>query len=386
MIPYGRQNINDDDIAAVVDVLQSDFLTQGPKVPEFEAAIAKYCGARHAVAVNSGTSALHIACLALGLEGGDWLWTSPNSFVASANCALYCAAKVDFVDIDKHGNMCSQALTNKLEYAEKHGLLPKVVVPVHFAGHACDMAEIRRLSDRYGFKVLEDASHAIGASYLQQKVGACTYSDITVFSFHPVKIITTGEGGLATTNDSALAESMAQLRSHGITRDTTLMEHKSHGPWYYEQLQLGFNYRMTDMAAALGTQQLTRVDALVEKRRILKQRYDTLLSDLPITLPQEQHGVHASWHLYVVQLRLEDINVSRRDVFDSMRASGIGVNVHYIPIYRQPYFQRTTGNTVSLPNMEHYYERALTIPLFPDLSSEDMDAVVKALTASLRRC
>ncbi len=383
MIPYGRQNINDDDIAAVVDVLQSDFLTQGPKVPEFESAIAKYCGVDHAVAVNSGTSALHIACLALGLGEGDWLWTSPNSFVASANCALYCGAEVDFVDIDEYGNMCASTLAEKLKQAERDGRLPKIVVPVDFSGHSCAMVEIHRLAQQYGFKIIEDASHAVGAEYLGRPVGSCEYSDITIFSFHPVKLITTGEGGMALCKDASYAQAMMQLRSHGITRDQQVMESIDAGPWYYEQQQLGFNYRMTDIAAALGLTQLARLSEFIIKRRELRSLYDQFLADLPLSLPRESSDVRSSWHLYVVRLNLDAIERTRREVFESLRTKGIGVNVHYIPIYQQPYFRKIFGSSYDLPNMRQYYEGALTIPLHPQMTESDVEKVVLALKDSV---
>lgn len=380
MIPYGRQEITRADIDAVVAVLQSDFLTQGPAVPRFEEALAKSAGAQHAIAVNSATSALHIACLALGLGPGDWLWTSAITFVASANCGLYCGAKVDFVDIDpKTYNLCPVALERKLEQAEREGRLPKVVVPVHLCGQPCDMAAIHALANRFGFRVIEDASHAIGGTYRGDAIGSCRYSDITVFSFHPVKIITTAEGGAALTNSRELADKMSLLRSHGITRDPAQMTHEPDGPWYYQQIELGFNYRMTELQAALGVSQLTRLDRYIERRHELAQRYESLLGELPVTTPWQHPDSYSGLHLYVIRLQLERIGLSHREVFEALRASGIGVNLHYIPVYTQPYFQRMGFDPANFPRAQAYYREAISLPMYSSLTEQQQDVVVAAL-------
>lgn len=379
MIPYGRQDISDEDIAAVVAVLRSDFLTQGPAVPRFEAAIAAHCGAAHAVAVNSATSALHIACLALGLGAGDRLWTVPNTFVASANVGLYCGARVDFVDITPDTYlMCPEALAQKLAEAEASGTLPKVIIPVHFAGQSCDMAAIGALAKRYGVKVIEDASHAIGASYQGAPVGNCAHSDICVFSFHPVKIITTAEGGLATTQDAALAQKMDLFRSHGVTRSPDLMTcAQGKGGWYYEQVALGYNYRMTEMQAALGVSQMDRLGAFVARRNALAARYDDILAALPITLPAQSSDSYSAYHLYPIQVE------NRADVFARLRAGGIGVNVHYIPVHTQPYYRDLGFKRGDFPNAEGYYDRAISIPLYAGLTEADQDEVKAVLKAAL---
>ena len=383
MIPYGRQAITEADIAAVTAVLRSDFLTQGPAVLRFEQAVAAYCGAAHGVAVNSATSALHLACLALGLGPGDWLWTSPNTFVASANCGRYCGARVDFVDIDPRTyNLDPAALATKLEAAERLGRLPKVVVPVHFAGQPCDLAAIAALARRFGFRVIEDASHAIGGRYQGEPIGNGRFSDITVFSFHPVKLITTGEGGLATTNDPALAARLARLRSHGISRDPAEMRGEILGereaPWYYQQLELGFNYRLTDIQAALGYSQLQRLDDYVARRQRLAERYDRLLADLPLRLPYRDSAHLSALHLYPVQ-----VPGDRRRVFDALRAAGIGVNVHYIPVHTQPDYARFGFLHGDFPVAEAYYERAISLPLYPLLTEPEQDQVVAALRDAL---
>jgi len=385
MIPYGRQNISDDDIAAVTETLKSDWLTQGPAVPRFEAALCAATNADHAVAVNSATSALHIACLALGLGPGDIAWTVPNTFVASANCALYCGATIDFVDIDPASyNMDTSALEAKLADAEARGRLPKVLLPVHFGGFSCDMKEIARLAARYGFRVIEDASHAVGGTYDGAPVGDCRYSDICVFSFHPVKIVTTGEGGVALTNDAALAEAMRLLRSHGITRDTAAMSGAERGPWVYEQHTLGFNYRMTDIAAALGASQMKRLDDFVARRTALAGRYDTLLDGLPVARPPRRADRNSAWHLYAIGLGAGDDNGAlRAHVFERMRAAGVGVNVHYIPVHLQPYYQALGFRRGDFPGAEKLYARALTLPLFPDLTHDDQDKVVATLKEAL---
>lgn len=380
MIPYGRQDIQQCDIDAVVEVLRSDWLTQGPVVPQFEQTVANYCGAAHAVAVNSATSALHLACLALGLRSGDWLWTSPITFVASANCALYCGANVDFVDIDPRTyNMSVEALSEKLRQAETTGTLPKIVMPVHFSGQSCDMKAIHALSKRYGFRIIEDASHAIGASYGNEKVGSCNHSDITVFSFHPVKIITTGEGGMALTNDPNLAQKMSLLRSHGITRDSLQMTHAPDGPWYYEQIDLGYNYRMTEIQAALGVSQMVHLDTFVANRQAIANRYDKSLKCLPIVLPSQNPDALSAHHLYVIRLRLGMIGKTRREVFFALREKGIGVNLHYIPVYLQPYYQKLGVTTGNCPEAESYYAEAISLPIFQAMSTMQQEQVVGAM-------
>jgi len=384
MIPYGRQDVTQADIDAVVEVLRSDFLTQGPQVPRFEQAVAQHVGAGHALAVNSATSALHMACLALGLGPGDWLWTSPITFVASANCALYCGAEVDFVDIDPRTyNLCPQALERKLEEAERNGRLPKVVVPVHLCGQPCDMQAIHGLAKRYGFRIIEDASHAIGGRYQGEFIGNCRYSDITVFSFHPVKIITTAEGGMALTNDTALADKMALLRSHGITRDPSLMTHEADGPWYYQQIDLGFNYRMTELQAALGLSQMQRLDQFVARRHELARRYDELLADLPVVTPWQHPDSYSGLHLYVIRLKLEDIRRTHRQVFESLRAQGIGVNLHYIPVHSQPYYQRMGFQSGDFPQAEHYYAEAISLPMYVGMTEDVLKMIVDAVSYSL---
>jgi UDP-4-amino-4,6-dideoxy-N-acetyl-beta-L-altrosamine transaminase len=385
MIPYGRQEISETDIRAVMEVLRSDWLTQGPAVPAFEKAVAGYCGARHAVAVNSGTSALHLACLALEVGPGDCVWTSAITFAASANCALYCGAWAEFVDIDPRTyNMSAAALAAKLERAELTGRLPKVVIPVHLCGQSCDMAAIQALGRRYGFRIIEDASHAIGGRYRGEPVGNCRYSDITVFSFHPVKVITTAEGGMAMTNDAALAKRMQLLRTHGITRDAGDMTREADGPWYYEQIALGFNYRMTDVQAALGLSQLARVDELVQVRNRLAARYDALLAADPVVTPWQRPDTESARHLYVVRLKLPDIRRSHREVFEAMRAAEIGVNLHYIPVYRQPYYTKLGASGAGCAEAERYYAEALTLPLFPALTEAQQDRVCAVLRQSLR--
>lgn len=375
-LSYGRQDIRAEDIEAVVSVLRSDWLTQGPAVPRFEFALAQACGAKHAVAVNSATSALHIACVALGLGPGDWLWTSPNTFTASANCGLYCGAQVDFIDIDLHtGNMSADALAAKLEHAEADGSLPKIVVPVHFGGQSCDMRRIKALGDRYGFRIVEDAAHAVGGKYRGAPVGDCRYSDVAVFSFHPVKIITTGEGGAALTNDAELAARMARLRTHGTTNDATRMQTKP-GDWYYEVQELGWNYRMTDIQAALGCSQIGRLDDYVARRTALAARYHRLLANSGLTLPWCDPNCASAWHLYVIGWNKEAFGLSRSDAFASLRAAGIGVQVHYIPVHTHPYFRRLGFQPRQYPNAEAHYARAITIPLFATLTETQQDDVV----------
>ncbi len=380
MIPYGRQDISQADIDAVVAVLQSDFLTQGPQVPLFEQTVAKHVGAKHALAVNSATSALHIACMALGLGQGDWLWTTPVTFVASANCGLYCGAQVDFVDIDPLTyNLCSKALEAKLQVAEKASKLPKVLVAVHLCGQPCDMAAINALGQKYGFKIVEDASHAIGGKYKGEFIGNSRYSDVTVFSFHPVKIITTAEGGMALTNSDELAHKMALLRSHGITRDTAHMTHAPDGPWYYQQIDLGYNYRMTELQAALGVSQMQRLEAFVARRHQLAQRYDQLLASLPVTTPWQHPDSYSGLHLYVIRLQLKKINKTHRQVFEALREQGIGVSLHYIPVHTQPHYQRMGHNVGDYPQAEQYYAEAISLPMYQTLSDSQQDQVVAAL-------
>jgi len=380
MIPYGRQNISEADIQTVVDVLHSNWLTQGPAVPRFETVVAEYCDVDFAVAVCNATAALHLACRALGLGAGDILWTTPNTFVASANCALYCGASVDFVDIDPHTyNMSIDTLREKLGRAEREGRLPKIVVPVHFAGQSCEMREIKTLADSYGFRIIEDASHAIGGKYLDGQVGNCRYSDIAIFSFHPVKIITTGEGGMALTNDSGLADRMRLLRSHGITRDPAHMVGESDGGWYYQQIELGYNYRMTDMQAALGASQMRRIDAFIARRKEIADHYDTAFASLPISVPQRSADADSAWHLYVIQVDEARTGKSRKAVFDALRAQGIQVNVHYIPVHLQPYYRNLGFTPGDFPAAEHYYAQHITLPLYPGLTEEEQGQIIKEL-------
>lgn len=385
MIPYGKQDINQQDIDSVLDVLKSDFLTQGPQVPAFESALIEHTGASYALAVNSATSALHIACLALGLGQGDWLWTSPATFVASANCGLYCGAKVDFVDIDPDTyNMCPIQLENKLIKAKAEGKLPKVVVPVHLCGQPCDMAAIGKLAKEYGFKLIEDASHAIGGRYQEQPIGNCEYSDITVFSFHPVKIVTTAEGGAALTNNKELADKMALLRSHGITRDPELMRGESHGGWYYQQIDLGFNYRMTELQAALGVSQMKRLNEFVSARHELARGYYTKLDNLPVILPYQLPDTYSGLHLFVIRLKLDDISLTHQQVFDALRERGIGVNLHYIPVHTQPYYQDLGFTEGDFPESEQYYREAISLPMFHGMTEAQQNTVVDVLTDILK--
>ena len=385
MIAYGRQDIDQTDIDAVVAVLRSDFLTQGPAVPAFEAAVAGRCGALHAIAVNSATSALHLACLALSVGPGDRVWTTPITFVASANCALYCGAEIDFVDIDPVScNMSVPCLAEKLTRARAANKLPKVVIPVHLAGKPCDMAGIQALSRQYGFRIVVDASHAIGASYCGEAVGNCRYSDITVFSFHPVKIITTGEGGIALSNDATLAQRMRLLRSHGIARAAEDMTQAPDGPWYYEQIALGYNYRMTDIQAALGLSQMHRLDEFVRSRESIAQRYDRQLTGLPLSTPAAAPPGNASaWHLYVVRLQRDRMQRTHRQVFESLRAQGIGVGLHYIPVYHQPYFARMGFVKGHCPEAERYYAEAISLPIYPALTPTQQEQVVSALAKAI---
>jgi UDP-4-amino-4,6-dideoxy-N-acetyl-beta-L-altrosamine transaminase len=384
MIPYGRQSLDQADIDAVVQVLQSDWLTQGPTIERFEAAMAERCEAGFGIAVSNATAALHIACLAAGLGEGDALWTSPNTFLASANCGRYCGADVDFVDIDPlTWNLDVNALEHKLRAAERIGKLPKVLVAVAFSGQSCDMRAIAELARTYGFIVIEDASHAVGARYAGRPVGCGEFADMTVFSFHPVKIITTGEGGLVLTNRPELAERLRRLRSHGMTRDPAQMDEPSHGPWYYQQVELGFNYRITDMQAALGLSQLDKLDGFLARRRELAARYQQLLSDLPLDLPTAQADADSAWHLYVVRLQTQRLAVSHREVFEGLRAAGIGVNVHYIPVHLQPYYRDQGFIAGDFPEAEAYYAQAISLPLFPAMTHEQQDFVIRQLKTLL---
>lgn len=386
MIPYGRQNISQADVDAVVDVLSSDFLTQGPQVPAFEKSVTDFCGAEYGVAVNSATSALHIACLALGAGPGDVVWTSPITFVASANCALYCGAEVSFVDIDPATyNMSVARLEEKLRTAAKAGALPKIVIPVHLSGQSCDMAAIRVLADEYGFKIIEDASHAIGGSYRDEPIGNCRYSDITIFSFHPVKIITTAEGGMAMTNSRELARRMELLRAHGVTRDTTEMTHEPDGPWYYQQIDLGFNYRLTDLQAALGLNQMKRLSQFVDRRREIAARYDEMLAGLPLALPWQHHDTRSAFHLYIIRLKADARIADHRTVYERLRMAGIGVNLHYIPVPLQPYFKCLGHDASAYPEAVAYYAQAISIPVYYGLSFDAQDQIVNAIKTALPR-
>lgn len=382
MIPYGKQDISQQDIDGVLEVLKSDFLTQGPKVPEFEKALCEYASAKYAFAMNSATSALHVACMALGLGEGDWLWTSPLTFVASANAGLYCGSKVDFVDVDPRTyNMCPKSLEQKLVEAEKEGKVPKVLIPVHLSGQSCDMATIYRICSSYGVKIIEDASHAIGGSYFGNPIGSCKFSDITVFSFHPVKIITTAEGGAALTNDKDLAEKINLYRSHGITRDAEMMTEPAHGSWYYQQIALGYNYRMTDLQAALGVSQISRLDEFVAKRHMVAKRYNLMLKNLPVETPYQLENAYSGFHLYIIRLQLDKIMLSHKEVFEKFRSSGIAVNLHYIPVHMQPFYKAMGFRVGDFPESEKYYSEAISLPMFPNLSEEDQDKVVKVLTS-----
>jgi UDP-4-amino-4,6-dideoxy-N-acetyl-beta-L-altrosamine transaminase len=379
MIPYGRQDVTKSDIDTVTQVLQSDFLTQGPVTPKFEKKIAQYCGASYGVATNSATSALHIACLALGLREGDYMWTSPITFVASANCGIYCGAKVDFVDIDMDTyNISSDTLERRLIQAEKKGELPKIVIPVHFSGQSCEMEKIYKLSKKYKFKIIEDASHAIGGRYKEGLIGNCKYSDITVFSFHPVKIITTGEGGMALTNSRKLSEKMTLLRSHGITRNPNLMTQKPDGDWYYQQIGLGYNYRMTDIQAALGISQMDRLDKYIKKRNEIAKKYDNKLESLPIKIPYQHQDSDSAYHLYVILLN-QEISTSKKTLFEWLHNHGVHTSIHYIPVHMQPYYQDIGYKFGRCPNAENYYQRAISLPIYPALSNSDQYTVIGAI-------
>lgn len=380
MIPYGRQDISQEDINAVIDVLKSDYLTQGPVVPAFEKAVSDYCEAKHAFAVNSATSALHIACLALGVSKGDLVWTSPITFVASANCALYCGADVDFVDIDPATyNMSVEVLEDKLIKADKLGRLPKVIIPVHLAGQSCEMDKISSLSKKYGFKIVEDASHAIGGKYKNKAIGGCQFSDITIFSFHPVKIITTGEGGMCLTNDSELAISINRYRSHGIVRHPSEMTHIPDGPWYYQQIELGYNYRMTDIQAALGLSQMNRLDGFVSVRHSIAKRYNELLNEDWIELPWQHPDTYSGLHLYIIRVKKNTKGITHVQLFEKLRSAGILVNLHYIPVYRHPYYEAKGFEKQEFPNAESYYSEAISIPMFATLTESDQLFVADAI-------
>jgi UDP-4-amino-4,6-dideoxy-N-acetyl-beta-L-altrosamine transaminase len=384
LIPYGRQSISEEDIEAVVEVLRSDFLTQGPAVPAFEESVASLSGAKYGVATNSATSALHLACLALGVGPGDSVWTSPLTFVASSNAALYCGAGVDFVDVDERTyNMCPVRLEEKLDRAAQAGKLPKAIIPVHLAGQSCDMRAIHAAASRHGVRIIEDASHAIGGSYRSKPVGCCEFSDIAVFSFHPVKIVTTGEGGMAMTSDPGLAEAMRLDRSHGITRDPAQLQHDDVGPWYYEQQRLGFNYRMTDICAALGLSQMTRIEEFVARRREIAAAYDAAFADLPVTSPWQHPDTASAWHLYVIRIDRQRASRSHREIFDSLREAGIGVNLHYIPVYRQPYYRELGFGQGHCPNAEAYYAEAMSLPMYFGLSDDEQRQVVAAVAEAV---
>lgn len=386
VIPYGRQDISQDDIDSVVSVLRSDYLTQGPAVPAFERAVKDYCGAHYAVAVNSATSALHIACLALGVGREDIVWTTPNTFVASANCAIYCEAKIDFVDIDPESyNLSIDKLAIKLVEAKKTGKLPKVVIPVHFSGQSCDMRALHALGAEFGFKIIEDASHAIGGKYQGSPIGNCRFSDITVFSFHPVKIITTGEGGMALTNDELLAKKMCSLRSHGVINLASDMHPRPPSEiWNYQQVELGFNYRMTDIQAAMGISQMKRLDQFVARRKNLAARYNHLLSDLPLITPKQNPEAYSSYHLYVIRLKLGERNASQVEVYRKLHANGILVNLHYIPVYLHPFYEKQGFARGYCPEAEKYFSSALSIPLYPELTESQQNRVIKELRAAIK--
>jgi len=386
MIPYGKQDIQDSDINAVVEVLKSEFITQGPIIPIFEDCVANHVNAKHAIAVNSATSALHVSLLALSVGPGDYVWTSPNTFVASSNAALYCGAEVDFVDIDLNTyNMCVDALSEKLEQAAKLKKIPKVVIPVHLAGQSCDMQAIYKLAKKYDFRIIEDASHAIGARYKDDPVGKCSYSDITVFSFHPVKIITTAEGGMATTNDDEIAKRLQLFRSHGITRDPMQMAEKEEGPWYYEQIELGYNYRITDIQAALGISQMSRLENYINRRHKIANRYNQELRNLPVTTPFQAKYSFSAYHLYIIRLNLCEMpHLTHRSVFEEKHKKGISVNLHYIPVHTQPYYKKLGFNWGDFPQAEAYYSEAISLPMYPLLTEDEQSKVIHSLHEILK--
>jgi len=384
VIPYGKQDIRQEDIDAVVEVLKSDFITQGPQIPKFEKAIAEKVLAKHAIAVNSATSALHIACLALDLNQGDYLWTTPLTFVASANCGRYCGAIVDFVDIDPRTfNICPSELSKKLLKAKQNKCLPKILIVTHLCGQPCNMERINSIAKEYSIRIIEDASHAIGGRYKDDYIGNCKYSDITVFSFHPVKIITTAEGGIAMTNSDLLASKMNLYRSHGITRDPELMSKDMDGPWYYQQIALGFNYRITDLQAALSYSQLSRLDEYVEKRHLLADRYDNLLKELPIRTPWRHEDSYSAFHLYVIRIDLNNTIHSRKEIFEELRGMDVGVDLHYIPVHLHPYYAEMGFQYGDFPEAESYYSDAISIPIYPTLTEEDQNHVIKSIKKAL---
>ncbi len=376
MIPYGKHLVDDDDIDAVVDVLRNQFLTQGTVVPQFEQALCEYTGAKHCVAVNSATSGLHVACLAAGVVAGDLVWTVPNSFVASANCALYCGASIDFVDIDPlTRNIDISALAIKLQHAANQNRLPKVLIVVHFSGLSCDMQSIRNLTQMYSIVLIEDAAHGLGGSYQQSKIGSCAYSDMAVLSFHPVKSITSAEGGAVLTNQSQFHEKFKLFAKHGVTKDPSQYQGENHGPWYYQQLELGYNYRLSDMQAALGLSQLKKLDTFIQKRSEIAKLYDKQLANLPLKLPCVDPQSQSAWHLYMVELTQHD----RQDVYQQLHDKGVGVNVHYIPIHLHPFYQQLGFKQGDFPLSEHFYQNALTLPLFPSLTDGEQTKVIEAL-------
>jgi len=384
-IPYGRHDIQSSDVNAVVEVLKSDFLTQGPMVPNFEEKVSRYCAAKYAIAVTSATSALHISLMALGIGKDDLVWTSPNTFLATANAALYCGAQIDFVDIDTQTyNICASELKHKLENAAKKNRLPKAVIPVHFAGQPCDMRSLHALSKEYGFYVIEDASHAMGGNYLNYKIGSCRYSDITVFSFHPVKIITTAEGGVALTNNDKLAQKLRLFRSHGVTRDPNLMSNVTPEPWHYEQVALGYNYRMNDIQAVLGANQVSRLDSYVKSRHAIADRYNSDLSHLPLRLPYQTEDGYSAYHLYVVLIE-KSHDLSRKTVFEELRSRGIIVSVHYIPVHTQPYYRQLGFKIGQFPKAEAYYDKAISLTIYPTLSENDQNYIINSLKTILRK-
>ncbi len=385
MIPYGRQEINQEDIDSIIKVLKSDFLTQGPTVENFESKVINNTNSKYAIALNSATSALHLSCLALGLKKGDWLWTSPISFVASANCGIYCGAFVDFVDIDpKTYNLSIRSLEAKLELAKKNNSLPKIIIPVHLSGQSCEMKEIYELSKIYGFKIIEDASHAIGGFYYNKPIGCCEFSDVTVFSFHPVKLITTAEGGMSLTNDEDVANKIRLLRSHGITRNPKFMTSSTHGDWYYQQITLGYNYRMNDIQAALGISQLSRLKSFIKRRRFLSKRYDKNLDGLPLTIPWQHSQTESARHLYIIRLNLKAIKLSRKEIYNLLKKEEIGVNIHYIPIHTQPYYIKLGFKNGQYPEAEKYYKEAISLPLYPGLTEKNQNHIINTLKKILK--
>ena len=384
MIPYAKQDISDEDIDSVIEVLKSDFLTQGNKVPLFEDIISERVGAKYALAANSATSCLYLSCLSLGLSKEDILWTSPITYVASANCALYCGAEVDFVDIDPlTWNISVEILEEKLKTARKIKKVPKILVLVHLAGNPCDLQKVFDLSKEYGFSIIEDASHALGSKYSGEHIGSSVYSDISVFSFHPVKNITTGEGGMILTNNQKLSEKIHLYRSHGITRDTKKMINKEEGLWYYEQLLLGFNFRMSDIHAALGISQMNSLDKFISIRNELSQIYTEELKGLPLTIQRVRKEDLSAWHIFVIRLKLSELKLSRLEIYNSLRNKGIGVNVHYIPVHLHPFYKNLGFNKGDFPNSENYYDGAITIPMFTKLKKKEIKYVIQALKESI---